>query len=258
MGRIFSLKWILGVLVCSSLSALAQTTEAAACQTATVKTTGGPVCGKTLEVEGKPVLAFLGIPFAESTAGPNRFQPPVPKAPWTAPFQATQFGNICPQNDDTPGLPSQSEDCLSINIWTPNIDLSKERLPVMVYIYGGAFQFGASAMGLYDGSYLAARHNMVVVSFNYRSGALGFLAGVGGLSGNYGFLDQQLALKWVNQNITDFGGNPGRVTLAGESAGAMSVGLHLFSAPASQPLFQQVVLMSNPLGISYRNLTQAR
>ncbi|GEM83197.1 carboxylesterase/lipase family protein [Meiothermus hypogaeus] len=221
-------------------------------------TGAGEVCGKTVNVEGRTLSVFLGIPYAESTAGERRWKPPVPKAPWPGRLQATRFGNICPQNLDTSALPPQSEDCLSVNVWTPDLQPQSESLPVLVYIYGGAFETGASAVPIYDGAYLAARHGVVVVSFNYRVGALGFLAGIGDLQGNYGFLDQQLALRWINQNIGAFGGNPNRVTLMGESAGAASVGLHLLSAPASQPLFQQAVMLSNPLGLPYKNLGQAR
>lgn len=228
------------------------------CQAGPVSTQSGEVCGKTLEAEGKTLMAFLGIPYAESTAGPRRWMPPVPKAPWAGRLRTIQFGDVCPQNYDTSKLPPQSEDCLSLNVWTPQLPPQGGGLPVLVYIYGGAFKFGASAEPIYDGAYLAARHGMVVVSFNYRTGALGFLAGVGDLRGNYGFLDQQLALRWVNQNIRAFGGDPNRVTLMGESAGAASVALHLLSAPASQSLFQQAVMQSNPLGLPYKDLGQAR
>ena len=126
-----------------------------------------------------------------------------------------------------------------------------------MWIYGGAFKSGSSAQPIYDGVYLA-QQGVVVVTFNYRVGALGFLGGIAGLSGNYGFLDQQLALRWVNANITRFGGDPGRVTLAGESAGGAFVALHLLSAPASQPLFGRAVMMSNPLGLPYKTPAQAR
>lgn len=228
------------------------------CQAGPVRTQAGEICGKTVQAEGKTLSAFLGVPYAESTAGLRRWMPPVPKAPWSGRLQATQFGNVCPQNYDTSELPPQSEDCLSVNVWTPRLPPQGESLPVLVYIYGGAFKFGASATPIYDGAYLAARHDIVVVSFNYRTGALGFLAGIGDLRGNYGFLDQQLALRWVNENIQAFGGNPSQVTLMGESAGAASVVLHLLSAPESLPLFQQAVMQSNPLGLPYKDLGQAR
>lgn len=227
------------------------------CGTRAVKVESGEICGKLVQSEGKTVSAFLGIPYAESTAGRRRWQPPVPKAPWQGQFQATKFGDICPQNDSFGVDLPQSEDCLSINVWTPDT-VPATRFPVLVWIYGGAFKSGSSAQSVYDGAYLAAQQGLVVVTLNYRVGALGFLAGVGGLDGNYGFLDQQLALKWVNQNITRFGGDPGRVTLAGESAGASFVSLHMLSAPVSEPLFQRAVMMSNPLGLPYKTPAQAR
>lgn len=243
------------MLFCGVLNGFAQSSDA--CGTRVVRVEGGEVCGKLVQNEGKTVSAFLGIPYAESTAGERRWQPPVPKAPWTGQFQATKFGDICPQNDSFGVDLPQSEDCLSVNVWTPDT-VPDTRFPVLVWIYGGAYKSGSSAQAIYDGAYLAAQQGMVVVTLNYRVGALGFLAGVGGLDGNYGFLDQQLALKWVNQNITRFGGDPGRVTLAGESAGAAFVSLHMLSAPASQPLFQRAVMMSNPLGLPYKTPEQAR
>ena len=112
-------------------------------------------------------------------------------------------------------------------------------------------------MPLYDGAYLSSREDVVVVSLNYRLGALGFLAGIHGLEGNYGLKDQQLAFQWVRDNITEFGGDPDQVTLFGESAGAMSVGLHLLSIPSSSGLFQGDIMQSNPFGIPYKTLSEA-
>ena len=127
----------------------------------------------------------------------------------------------------------------------------------MVFIHGGAFVEGTSASPLYDGNLLASAGDVVVVTFNYRLGALGFLHGVEGLTGNYGFLDQQLALKWVHHNIARFGGDPGNVTLFGESAGAMSIGLHLV-APGSRSLFHAAILQSNPYGLPYRRIDETQ
>lgn len=243
------------MLFCAVLNGFAQS-PAGECQTRVVPTEGGAVCGKLVGSQGKTVSAFLGIPYAESTAGERRWQPPLPKAPWPGRFQATRFGPICPQNDSFGVELPQSEDCLSLNVWTPDT-APAQRFPVLVWIYGGAFKSGSSAQPIYDGVYLA-QQGVVVVTFNYRVGALGFLGGIAGLSGNYGFLDQQLALRWVNANITRFGGDPNRVTLAGESAGGAFVALHALSAPASQPLFQRAVMMSNPLGLPYKTPAQAR
>lgn len=127
------------------------------------------------------------------------------------------------------------------------------RLPVLVFIYGGSFVAGSSADPLYDGAYLAANSDVVMVSFNYRLGVLGFLA-ADGLSGNYGFMDQQAALAWIRDNIRSYGGDPDKVTIAGESAGAMSVGLHLYSAPGSVSLFRAGIMESNFLALPYKSL----
>lgn len=231
-----------------------------ACTEPVVTTSSGKVCG----VERGEVHAFLGIPYAESTAGKNRWMPPVKKAPWRGTLPATRFGFACPQNGTQP-LP-QSEDCLTLNIWTPSSATTLEPLPVMVFLHGGAFQTGSSGdtlpsdpkQALYDGAFLASSQNIVVVTLHYRVGALGFLAGAMGLKGNYGFQDQQLALEWVRDNIAAFGGDAKRLTLSGESAGAMSVGLHLWSAPRSNPLFSAAIMQSNPLAFPYQTVTQAQ
>ncbi len=233
--------------------------QRSSCATPLVNTKTGSVCG----LKGSGFEAFLGIPYGASTAGANRWKPPVPRAAWTNTLMATKFGNACPQNG-TQRLP-QSEDCLSLNVWTPKSGLSN-RLPVLVFIHGGAFVTGSSGdplpsqtnQALYDGAALATSQRIVVVTLNYRLGALGFLAGVNGLKGNYGFQDQQLALEWVRDNIAAFGGDAAKVTLSGESAGAMSVGLHLLSAPRSQNLFSATVMQSNPMGLPYKSLEQAK
>lgn len=227
------------------------------CSTTTVETETGKICGKEETTNtGKIAEAFLGIPFAEPPVGENRWKAPAPKQSWEGIFSATQFGPICPQNAQTNTLP-QSEDCLSINVWTPK-ERTDAKLPVMVFIYGGAFITGSSAIPLYDGSYLSANDNVVVVTFNYRVGALGFLMVKDQMTeGNFGFLDQQSALKWVNQNIDQFGGDSSNITIFGESAGAMSVGLHLVSAPESKGLFQAGIMESNPYTIPYKNSEHA-
>lgn len=249
----------------SLASGWAQQGTGSACSTDTVRFSSGAVCGTSSVVAEHEVSAFLGIPFAESTAGANRWKPPVPKAAWSDVRPATAYGQICPQNMLLEGVPDQSEDCLSLNVWTPKAS-PDAKLPVLVFIHGGAFVIGSSAdpapgtptQRLYDGSNIASSQDVVVVNFNYRLGALGFLAGVAGLNGNFGFMNQQLALEWVRDNIAAFGGDPKRVTLSGESAGAMSVGLHLLSAPKSAPLFNAAIMQSNPLGLPYKDLTQAR
>jgi len=229
------------------------------CVTGLVETTIGTVCGNVVTADGREIHAFLGIPFGESTAGGNRWQDPVPKALISQGIDATEFGHACPQVYNPPYSPPGefSEDCLTLNIWR-RADLSDRELrPVMVWIYGGSFTGGGSSMPLYDGAYLSSREDVVVVSLNYRLGALGFLAGIHGLEGNYGLKDQQLAFQWVRDNITEFGGDPDQVTLFGESAGAMSVGLHLLSIPSSSGLFQGDIMQSNPFGIPYKTLSEA-
>jgi carboxylesterase type B len=216
------------------------------------------LCGTTETIGSTVVHAFLGVPFAESTGGENRWEAPVPKARATERIQATQFGDICPQIPDNPlPLPPQSEDCLSINVWVPAGTPANAKLPVMVFVYGGSFLNGASAIPVYDGAYLSATQNVVLVTLNYRVGALGFLAGIEGLAGNFGLQDQQLAMQWVQDNIAKFGGDKSNVLLFGESAGAMSVGLHLLSIPSSEGLFASALMESNPLSLPYKSVAQA-
>ncbi|MBW1780099.1 MAG: carboxylesterase family protein [Deltaproteobacteria bacterium] len=229
------------------------------CATGLVTTTSGTVCGKITTAAGSAVHAFLGIPFGESTAGDNRWQDPVPKAQASAVIDATEFGPGCPQTLDPPYSPPNgtSEDCLTLNVWR-RADLPGRGLrPVMIWMYGGSFRSGGSSMPIYDGAYLAATQDVVLVTINYRLGALGFLAGIHGLEGNYGLKDQQLAFEWVHDNIQNFGGDPDKVTIFGESAGAMSVGLHLLSIPSSSGLFRGGIMQSNPFGIPYKTVSEA-
>ena len=192
------------------------------------------------------VRGYLGIPYAAPPVGPGRWQPPRRPRAWTRPLQATAFGPACPQT----GLleAGSSEDCLSLNVWTPAREAGAA-LPVMVWIHGGGFNFGASSQPEYDGRHLA-RQGVVVVTVNYRLGPLGFLAhprlsgrSQTGTSGNYGLLDQIEALKWVRRNIAAFGGNPDQVTLFGQSAGSRSVSL-LAVSPLARGLFQRAIAQS--------------
>ncbi|MCM6778479.1 carboxylesterase family protein [Nocardia sp. CDC159] len=192
---------------------------------------------------------FAGIPYAAAPVGERRWQPPAAPAAWSGQRDATTPGPQCPQtgSQDQPGW-SQSEDCLSLNVWTPAAARERSRLPVLVWIHGGSFLTGSGRD--YTPIGLVNAGNMVVVTINYRLGALGFLAHPalahdGGQVGNFGLLDQQAALRWVRDNIGAFGGDPAKVTLAGESAGAMSVCDHLAS-PASVGLFRAAVLQSGP------------
>jgi carboxylesterase type B len=233
----------------------------ASCPTGVIETTSGQVCGVVVPVEDLPgtsVDAFLGIPFAESTAGANRFLPPVPKARMPGVFAADTLSPACPQTLNPPyGATSISEDCLTVNVWRRTLSNRPDARPVLVWIYGGSFTSGANQYPVYQGDYVAAAQDVVVVALNYRVGALGFLAGTDGLQGNQGLQDQQLALRWVQDNVERFGGDPGNVTIFGESAGAMSVGLHELSIPSSAGLFRAGIMQSNPLGVPYKSLAQA-
>jgi len=247
-GRLLGLAaCVLVLLFGGPAAALAQS---AACTVPIVQTSSGPVCGFLQPAEARAVRAYLGIPYAQSPAGQNRWKPPIAAEPSGTVIQATRFGPACPQKKGPDSPYSQSEDCLSLNVWAPE---TASKRPVMVFIHGGAFVEGTSAAMLYEGQVIAAKGDVVVVTINYRLGALGFLAGVEGLTGNYGFLDQQLALRWVHDNITSFGGDPGNVTLFGESAGAISIGAHLI-APDSQSLFHAAIMQSNPYGLPFRSL----
>ncbi len=226
--------------------------------TEVIETEQGPVRG-VLENDGR-VFAFKGIPFAETTAGENRWKPPVPKQPWTEPFPATKFGPPCPQftippNTPLPGIIG-AENCLNLNVWTPAGIRNDAALPVLVYLYGGGFLNGFDAIPMLDGAYLAEQNQVVVVNLNYRLGAFGFLA-LNELDGNYGYMDQVLALQWVRQNIAAFGGDPDRVTLIGESAGAIATGVHL-TADASQGLLRAGIMLSNPYGVPLKTLAEAK
>lgn len=195
------------------------------------------------------VRAFLGLPYAQPPVGDLRWRPPRPATAWTGVRPATAFAPACPQRGvSMPGepLPATLEDCLYLTVWTPT--QSSARLPVIVWIHGGGWTNGATSLPLYAGDTLAAR-GAVVVSIAYRLGALGFLAHPalsaedGGSSGDYGLMDQIAALRWVQRNIGAFGGDPGNVTIAGQSAGAMSVSL-LLAAPQAKGLFHRAIAQS--------------
>lgn len=228
------------------------------CASPIVQTTAGRVCGKpTLGGPSgwtkRPIQAYLGIPFAAPPTGERRWVAAVRVDAWEGVRAATELGPSCPQSVPDGVEVATSEDCLSVNVWTPNQTGS---LPVMVFLGGGSFRSGGAAAPLYDGANLAGAGRVVVVTLNSRIGALGFLAGSKPFEGNYGILDQQLALRWVRDNIAAFGGDPTRVTLFGQGAGAMSVGIHL-AAPSSRKLFRAAILQSNPYGLPYKTREQA-
>ncbi|XP_060095211.1 cholinesterase-like [Heteronotia binoei] len=215
-----------------------------------VVTSSGPIKGRHIQVGSGTLTAYLGIPYAEPPVGKLRFQKPLPHQPWSQVLEATSFGNSCSQFlvHDIPHAsmwavnPPLSEDCLFLNIWVPH-PRPPTPVPVLVWIHGGGYITGSSSLDLYNGASLAAEENLIVVSLNYRLGALGFLSLPPGAPGNAGLWDQQLALKWVKENAATFGGDPSRVTISGHSAGGALVGFHLLS-PGSQPLFARAVMQS--------------
>ena len=189
---------------------------------------------------------FQAIPYAAAPVGPLRWQPPRPVAPWQGVRDASRPGPRCIQDvsrDPGAGRRADDEDCLSLNVYSPT---GAAALPVMVWIHGGAFVNGSA--GMYDAHRLATKGGIVVVTINYRLGSLGFLSHPAlGPAGNYGLTDQQAALRWVRDNIAAFGGDPAKVTIAGESAGGMSVCDHLVS-PDSAGLFRSAIIQSGPCG----------
>jgi para-nitrobenzyl esterase len=215
--------------------------------------------GKLRGQEAGTTDEFLGIPYAAPPVGPLRWRAPQPAAPWAGVRPATRFGPHCPQYASPFGLASTSENCLFLNVYAPADSPRSGSLPVMVWIHGGDLTAGESndynpAGLVHDGT--------VVVTINYRLGALGFLADpalatrAGGPTGNYGLMDQQAALRWVQQNIRQFGGNPRDVTLFGESAGGLSVLAQLVS-PAARGLFAKAIIESGSYSLLQPSLATA-
>jgi para-nitrobenzyl esterase len=208
---------------------------------ASVRTESGQVSGS-----GGEIVAYKGIPYAAPPLGDLRWRPPQKPAPWSGVRECQAFGDDPLQGPRGEGRgPRYSEDCLTLNVWTPG----GARRPVMVWFYGGGFMVGSASYAMYDGAALA-RKGVVVVTVNYRLGIFGFMAHPAltaesphHASGNYGFLDQVAALQWVRENIAGFGGDPGNITIFGESAGAVSVAAHLVS-PLSRGLFHRAILQS--------------
>jgi para-nitrobenzyl esterase len=205
---------------------------------------------------------FAGIPFAAPPVGELRWRPPAPAQPWTGVRQATWPKNECAQGGTGYSQPSYNEDCLYLNVYTPPASAQGRRLPVMVWIHGGAFTSGAGSA--YNATALAQKGDRIVVTINYRLGPLGWLVHpaldaetTDGASGNYGLADQQAALRWVRRNIAAFGGDARNVTIFGESAGGASVCAQLAS-PAARGLFHRAIAQSGCSTLSRDRATAVR
>ena len=254
--RVTSLLMVVSALLASGTALLAAPPRAAPAVSPSV---AGVVSIDSGRVDGKALLsgvgAYLGIPYAAPPVRELRWRDPQPVAAWPGTYHADRFGPQCMQpqrgalTNQYSGAEITSEDCLTLNVWRKP---GAKKAPVIVYIYGGGFYIGSSSMPLYGGE-AVSRHGAVFVNLNYRVGPLGFMAHPAlsaesphKTSGNYGFLDQIAALKWVQRNIAAFGGDPDNVTIVGQSAGSMSV-LTLQASPLAKGLFHRAVGMSGAL-----------
>jgi len=240
----------------------ASSTEATASTEHVVSVEGGQIQGKA--VDG--VVAYLGIPYAAPPVGDLRWMPPLPVTSWDGIRDATKYGSECVQGVFGPAPangapPAGNEDCLFLNVWVP-ADAAGKKLPVMLWVHGGAYILGSGSQPMYEGTGFA-RDGVILVTINYRLGNLGFFAhpaidaeDPNGEHGNYAFMDQVAALKWVQNNIAAFGGDPSNVTLFGQSAGGASVG-YLLTMPAAKGLFQKAIIESGSIRRDPRPLKDA-
>jgi para-nitrobenzyl esterase len=258
MNRRSILKWLSGGAVAAAADVSVAQSSAPASSAGQTGPVAQTAAGKIRGYMNGEVSVFKGIPYAASTAGAGRFAPPRKREPWSGVRDATQLGDKCPQNS-TPWLMKeeavslsnepQSEDCLHLNVWTAGLRDGRKR-PVMVWFHGGGFSSGSGGNTRYEGSHLATRQGVVVVTVNHRLNTFGhlFLADLTSDpsfadSGNVGMMDIVAALQWVHDNITEFGGDPGNVTVFGESGGGGKVST-LMAMPSAAGLFHRVIAQS--------------
>lgn len=226
---------------------------------AVVTTNTGPIQG----VETAGIYTYKGIPYAKAPVGDLRFAPPQDAEPWTEVLDCADYGPIAVQQDTISMAvenSAQSEDCLTLNLWTPAAPQTQDKLPVYVFIHGGGFGAGSGNETRYDGTRFA-QNGIVMVTINYRLSTLGFFASQEtynqyGTTGNWGILDQIKALEWVRDNIAVFGGDPDQVTIGGESAGSVSVSA-LIASPLAKGLFRSAIMESGSL-LGIQSLTASR
>ena len=262
-----------GVFMSTGFELFAQDSKNAAASPI-VETSNGKVRGFVQKAGSTPVYSFKGIPYGGSTAPPRRFMPPAKPLPWTGVRESVEFGPRAPQTRGAAGglVPEfdvmewkgpMSEDCLHLNIWTPGLKDGRKR-PVMVWIHGGGFANGSANFSVYDGRGLAGKHDVVFVGVNHRLNIFGYLypVDIGGEkymhSGNVGMQDLILALQWVRDNIEAFGGDPGRVTIFGQSGGGSKTST-LMGMPAAKGLFHRAIAMSGSevTGVPHGDATES-
>jgi para-nitrobenzyl esterase len=252
-------------MLVSILRLLAVGAAAVAAASPLVKLPNGATVTGLLEtnVAGNPVQVFRGIPYAEPPVGDKRWKPSTLK-PLTGNLSATKYGNICygvAMYNPVSGQYPPSEDCLFLNVFAPADATKDSKLPVMLWIHGGAFVAGASNGDDGHNIIAAAKEKVVVVSINYRLGVFGFFSNkqiLGeGAGANFGLQDQEVAFEWVKQHIAAFGGNPNDITAFGESAGSMSVAMHMLSRDGNQKLFNKAIMQSGTYSTSHDTATPA-